>query len=330
MAIHIRRREFLFTLGSAAAWPLAARAQQPAMPVLGFLNSRGPNDSAQNLASFHRGLKQAGFVEGHNVKIEYRWAQGQFDQLPALAAELVRLQVNVISATGGTASCLAAKQATTTIPVVFLTGSDPVQFGLVTNLNRPGGNLTGVSFLVNMLTAKQFELLHELVPNAQLIGFLVNPINPNTVSDTRNARAAADSLGLQLQVLNASSERDIDTAFAALVKQRAIALLVSTDPYFSMRTNQIVALAIRHAVPTMYSFRQYVTAGGLMSYAPSVTDAFAQVGVYAGRILKGEKPGDLPVMQSTKFELVINLTTAKVLGLEVPPALLALADEVIE
>jgi putative ABC transport system substrate-binding protein len=324
----VRRREFIAGLGSAAAWPVVAGAQQAAVPVIGILSGREAN--AELEAAFHRGLKEAGFDETQNVKIEYRWAQGRYDQLPALAADLARRPVDVIVTTGGTLSALAAKAATTTIPVVFVTGSDPVKFGLVASLNRPGGNITGISFLVNLLTAKQFEWLHEMVPKVELFGFLVNPTNPNTESDTRNARAAADSLGLRLHVLNASSEHDIDSAFTALVKQLAGALIVSTDPYFQIRADQIAALAARYAVPTMYSFRENVTAGGLMSYAPSIVDVTRQAGVYTGRILKGDKPADLPVMQPTKFELVINVKTAKALGLDVPPTLLALADEVIE
>ena len=325
----IRRRKFITLLGGAvAAWPLAAKAQQSAMPVIGYLSGREANDKLE--AAFHRGLKEAGFIEGQNVRIDYRWAQGQYDRLPGLVAELLRRPVDVLVATGGTLSALAAKTATTSIPIVFVIGSDPIKFGLVASLNRPGGNATGVSFLVNVLTAKQFELLHEMVPRAKLIGFLVNPTNPNTESDTRNVRAAAGSLGLLLNVLNASSEHDIDAAFAALAQQRADALLVSTDPYFQIRADQVAALAARHAMPTMYSFRENVTAGGLMSYAPSITDAARQAGVYTGRILAGQTPTDLPVVQPTKFEFVINLRAAKALSLTVPDKLLVAADEVIE
>src|SRR5262249_17645466 len=323
----MRRRAFLTLLGGAAAWPLAARAQT-AMPVIGYLSGREANDKVE--AAFHRGLKEAGFVEGQNVRIEYRWAQGQYDRLPALVAELLRRPVDVLFTTGGTVSALAAKAATTTIPIVFVTGSDPIKFGLVVSLNRPGGNATGVSFLVNVLTAKQFELLHEMVPRAKLVGFLANPINPNTESDIRNVRVAAESLGLPVHILNASKEDDIDAAFAALAERRADALLVSTDPYFQIRADQVAALAARHAMPTMYSFRENVTAGGLMSYAPSITDATRQAGIYTGRILRGETPSDLPVVQPTKFEFVINLRTAKGLSLTVPDKLLVAADEVIE
>jgi putative ABC transport system substrate-binding protein len=324
----MKRREFITLLGGAAAWPLAARAEQAAMPVIGYLSGREANYKIE--AAFHRGLKEAGFVEGQNVRIEYRWAQGQYDRLPALVAELLRRPVDVLVTTGGTLSALAAKEATTSIPIVFVTGSDPVKFGLVASLNRPGSNATGVSFLINVLTAKQFELLHEMVPRAKLIGFLANPMNPNTEADTRNVRAAADSLGLLLHVLNASREHDIDAAFAALVERRADALLVSTDPYFQIRADQVAALAARHAVPTMYSFRENVTAGGLMSYAPSIIDVTRQAGVYTGRILAGETPADLPVVQPTRFEFVINLRTARALGLTIPDKLLVAADEVIE
>jgi putative ABC transport system substrate-binding protein len=324
----MKRRDFITLLCGAAAWPLAARAQQPTMPVIGYLSGREANDRLE--AAFHRGLKEAGFVEGQNVRIEYRWAQGQYDRVPALVAELLRRPVDVLVTTGGTLSALAAKAATTTTPIVFVIGSDPLKFGLVASLNRPGGNATGVSFLVNVLTAKQFELLHEMVPRAKLIGFLANPINPNTESDIRNVRVAAESLRLLVHHLNASKEHDIDAAFAALAERRADALLVSTDPYFQIRADQIAALAARHAMPTMYSFRENVTTGGLMSYAPSITDATRQAGLYTGRILRGETPSDLPVVQPTKFEFVINLRTAKALSLTVPDKLLVAADEVIE
>src|SRR5262245_33111 len=325
----IRRRDFITLLGGAAAtWPIAARAQQPAMPVVGYLSGREANDKLE--AAFHRGLKETGLVEGRNVRIEYRWAGGQYDRLPGLVAELLRLPVDVIATTGGTLSALAAKSATSTIPIVFAIGTDPIKFGLVASLKRPGGNATGISFLINELTAKQFELLHEMVPVAKLIGFLANPTNPNTESDTRNVRAAADSLGLLLHVLNAGRDHDIDVAFGALAERRADALLVSTDPYFQIRADQIAALAARHSVPTMYSFRENVTAGGLMSYAPSLTDVNHLAGVYTGRILRGEAPANLPVVQPTKFEFVINLKTGKALGLTVPEKLLVAADEVIE
>jgi putative ABC transport system substrate-binding protein len=324
----MKRREFITLLGGAvAAWPLAARAQA-AMPVIGYLSGREANGILE--AAFHRGLKEAGFVEGQNVRIEYRWAQGQYDRLPALVADLLRRPVDVLVATGGTLSALAAKAATTSIPIVFVIGSDPIKFGLVASLNRPGGNATGVSFLVNVLTAKQFELLHEMVPSAKLIGFLANPLNPNTESDITSVRASADSLGLLVHILNASKEHDIDAAFAALAERRADALLVSTDPYFQTRADQVAALAARHAVPTMYSFRENVTAGGLMSYAPSSIDATRQAGVYTGRILAGETPADLPVLQPIRFEFVINLRTARALSLTVPDKLLVAADEVIE
>jgi putative ABC transport system substrate-binding protein len=323
------RREFITLLGgAAAAWSSAARAQQSGVPVIGYLSGREANGTLE--AACRRGLKEAGFVEGQNVRIEYRWAQGQYDRLPALVADLLRRPVDVLVTTGGTLTALAAKAATTTIPIVFVTGSDPVRFGLVASLNRPGGNATGVTILVNVLTAKQFELLHEMVPSAKLIGFLENPINPNTESDITSVRAAADSLGLLVHVLNASKEHDIDAAFATLAERGADALLVSTDPYFQIRAEQVAALAAHHAMPTMYSFRENVTAGGLMSYAPSITDAMRQAGLYTGRILAGEMPSDLPVVQPTKFEFVINLRTATALGLSVPDKLLVAADEVIE
>jgi putative ABC transport system substrate-binding protein len=331
MASHIERRKFLATLlGGAAVWPLAARAQQPAMPVVGFLNSETPTGWAPNVAAFRKGLSETGFVEGRNVAIEYRWAQGHNDRLPALAAELVRRQVAVIAA-AGTPSVLAAKAATTTIPIVFSSAIDPVAAGLVASLSRPGGNVTGVTNLGVELVQKQVEMLHQMVPRANVIAALVNPSDPGLGEpSTKGAQAAARALGLQIHIVQAGTERDIEATFASLARLGVGALVVLPNTFFVSRGEQIAALAIRHAMPTIYFRREFAAAGGLMGYGPSVPDGYRQVGTYAARILKGERPGDLPVQQSTKFELVINLNTARVLGLDVPLHLQQLADEVIE
>jgi ABC-type uncharacterized transport system substrate-binding protein len=326
----VKRREFISLLGgAAAAWPLAARAQQPAMPVIGYLNNGSPESDASRLTGLRRGLNQTGYIEGRNLVIEYRWAGNQADRLPALATDLVQLRVAVIVSPGLVAT-LAAKAATTSIPILFGVGADPVQLGLVASLNRPGGSLTGFSNVTNELGAKGFALLHELVPGTATIGFLENPNNPTFELTTRDVLAAAPVMGLTVQTLKASTDREIDAAFVSLVQSRIGALLVGTDAFFISRIERLIELAAHHAIPTMYTFREFVVAGGLMSYGTSLTEQYRQVGLYTGRILKGEKPADLPVMQSTTFELVINLKTAKALGLEIPPTLLARADEVIE
>jgi putative ABC transport system substrate-binding protein len=326
----IGRREFITLLGGAAAWPLAVRAQQPAMPVVGFLRSTSANASIDLVAALRRGLAEAGYIEGQNIAIEYRWAEGHNDRLPALAADLVRRQCALIVA-GGDAAAHVAKTATTTIPIVFATGEDPVKVGLVSRLNRPGGNITGISFYNSAdLESKQLEFLREVVPKAAMIGVLVNPTVAAAQSQESEAQIAARALGLRLFVVNAGSERDFDTAFASLAQQRVEALLIVGNALFTGQRYRLVAVAARYVLPTIYPLREFVTAGGLMSYGGSLTDAYRQVGVYAGRILKGEKPADLPVTLPTKFELVINLQTAKGLGIEIPPMLLARADEVIE
>jgi putative ABC transport system substrate-binding protein len=328
-AVGVRRREFITLLGgAAAAWPVAARAQQPAMPVIGFLAPTSPDTYADLLRAFRQGLKGIGYVEGENVAIEYRWAENQIDRLPALAAELVRRRVGVIATGGGAAAASAAKAATTTIPIVF---EDPVRLGLVASLARPGGNLTGINFLIAELTAKRLELLRELVPAAARVAVLVNPANATIAETTlRDVEPAARAMGLQVQVLNASTSREINVAFETFVRERPDALFVGIDPFFTSRRVQLILLATRHAVPATYPGRHYAEIGGLMSYGGNIPDAYRQVGTFAGRILKGAKPADLPVVQASKFELVINAETARMLGLAVPPTLLSTADEVIE
>jgi len=325
----MKRRDFITLLSGAAAWPLAARAQQPAMPVIGYLNLGSPESDSPRLTGLRRGLNETGYVEGRNFVIEYRWAGNQVDRLPALAADLVRLQVTVIL-TAGLLPALAAKAATTNIPIVFLVGADPVQLGLVASLNRPGGNLTGFNVFEGELGAKALALLHELVPSTATIGFLENPDNPKFELTTRDVLAAAPVVGLKIQILKAGTDREIDAAFASLVQARTRALLVGGDPFFNNRIERLVELAARHAIPTMYGFRDFVVAGGLISYGVSLIENYRQAGLYTGRILKGEKPADLPVIQATKIGLIINLKTAKALGLQIPDKLLALADEVIE
>ena len=325
----MHRRQFVSLIGAAAAWPLAVRGQQPPTPLVGFLNGGSPANYAPMVAALRAGLKEDGYVEGRNVAMEFRWAEGKYDRLTTMAADLVHRQVAVIAATS-TPAAKAAKAATSTIPIVFTTGADPVQLGLVESLNRPGGNVTGISFLVNKLTAKQFEVLHQMVPTAALIGFLVNPEFAYAKSQTAEAHDAARALKREILVVTARTESEIGAAFATLAKRQAGALVTTSDPFLNSRRDQIVALAARHSLPTLYPARDYVAAGGLMSYGTSFTDAYHQVGIYIGRILKGEKPADLPVMRPTKLELVINLKTAKTIGLEVPAAVLALADEAIE
>jgi putative ABC transport system substrate-binding protein len=328
----MRRREFIILLGGAAAWPLAARAQQPGMPVIGFLGATSPDAAnADYLRVFRQALKESGYVEGENVAIEYRWAETQLDRLPALAAELVSRRVAVVVSVEGPPVVFAAKTATTTIPIVFVISDDPVRLGLVASLARPGGNLTGINFVSNELVAKRLELLRELVPGAARVAVLVNPANTaNTETTLRDVEPAARAVGFQIQVLNADTSREIDAAFATIVRDRPDALFSASSPYFTSRRIQLVQLAARHAIPATYPGRQYVEVGGLMSYGANIADAWRQLGVYTARILKGIKPADLPVVQASKFELVINHQTARMLGLTVPDKLLVAADEVIE
>jgi putative ABC transport system substrate-binding protein len=328
----MKRREFISLLGSvAAAWPLAARAQQPTMPVIGFLNGASLDTFAHLLRAFRQGLKDTGYVEGENVAIEYRWAENQLNRLPALAVELVRHQVAAIVATGGTQSASAAKAATTTIPVVFAVGEDPVKLGLVASLAQPGGNVTGINYFIWELLAKRLALLRELMPTATRVAVLVNPANAARADTAvREVEVAARAIGLEIKIVNASTSGEIDAVFAVLARDRVDALFVLPDPFFVVRRVQLANLAARHAIPAAFAVRDNAEAGGLMSYGSSIADAYRQVGIYTGHILRGAKPSDLPVVQPTKFELVINLQTARMLGLTVPPSLLARADEVIE
>jgi putative ABC transport system substrate-binding protein len=326
----MRRREFITLLGSAAAWPLAAGAQQPGMPVVGYLHNSSPGGRRDQVAAFQRGLREAGYIEGRNVAIEYRWAEDQYDRLPELLADLIRLRVAIIVAPAGTNTVLAAKALNITIPIVFSTALDPVRSGLVASLNRPGGNVTGIIDMGVDLAAKQVGLLHELLPKAECFAVLVNPRNALAGPVTTDAKTAASAIGRSIEVLAVSSSSDIDAAFASVAQKRADALLVSPDILFITRRVQLITLAARHAVPAIYFQREFVEAGGLMSYGSSVVDREHQLGVYAGRVLKGEKPADLPILRASKFEYVINLQTAKTIGLEIPATLLARADEVIE
>ena len=327
----MRRRDFIVLLaGAAAAWPLTARAQRQSIPTIGFLSTRSSGEAASETAAFRQGLKEIGIVEGENVALDFRWANLQYDRLPALAADLIRNRVTVIAAVGGIHSGLAVKAATSTIPVVFVSAGDPVDFGLVSSLSQPGGNITGISMVTVALAPKRLELLHESVPPSGAIAMLVNPTSPYLGPETKDVQAAGRALGRKVRIFNARAEREIDTAFATLVQQRAAAVLVSGDPFFDSQRDRLVALAARHAVPAIYQWREFATIGGLMSYGSSITDAYRQAGVYTGRILKGAKPADLPVLQPTKYELVINLKTAKTLGLAIPPSVLLRADEIIQ
>jgi putative ABC transport system substrate-binding protein len=328
----VKRREFITLLGGAAvvAWPLAARAQQSAMPVIGFLSSRSPGESAPVVAGFRKGLREAGFVEGENAAIAFRWAEGHYERLPALASDLIAVRVAVLFAAGGPPSVLAAKAATSTIPIIFPGAGDPVRLGLVASLNSPGGNVTGVLTLGPDLAGKILEILREMLPQAATVALLVNPANPVTESVMKDARAAASLLGVRLELLNASTVSELEEAFSTIPKLRADALAVTGEPFFDTQRERIVALSRQHGIPGCYPWREYVLAGGLMSYGTSLPDVYRQAAVYVGRVLKGEKPADLPVIQPTKFELALNLKTAKMLGLTVPPMLLARVDEVIE
>jgi putative ABC transport system substrate-binding protein len=327
----MKRREFITLLGgTAVSWPLAAHAQQPPKPTIGYLSTRSPGEAKYVTDAFTQGLNEIGYVEGSNLAIEFRWAEGRYDRLPMLAADLVRRRVAVIAAVGGEPSPLAAKAATATIPIVFSIGGDPVRLGLVASLNQPDGNITGVNFFQSELGAKRLGLLHELLPRAEMIGMLVNPDFAESESHAKDAQEAALSLGLQIHVLRASTVDELDTAFATLAQQKIDALLLANDAFFNGERRRLIGLAARHAVPAIYFWREFTVEGGLMSYSPSLVQAYRQVGIYTGKILKGAKPANLPVIQPTKFEFVINLKTAKALGLTFPPGLLAIADEVIE
>jgi putative ABC transport system substrate-binding protein len=328
----MRRREFISFLSSlATAWPFIARAQQPAMPVIGLLGGASPDLDADRLRAFRQGLSESGYVEGRNVAIEYRWAGGQYDRLPALAGELVRRQVTVIAALGGTPSALAAKSATTTIPIVFAVGSDPVSLGLVASLSKPGGNITGVTQMAVAIGPKRLELLHEIVPKATIMALLINPTNPPLAETlSTDVQVAARTLGLQIHVLQASTERDIDDVFATLVQLQAGGLVIGPDSFFISQSEQLAALALRYEVPSAFQYREFAATGGLVSYGASLADFYRLAGVFTGRILKGEKPANMPVEQATKVELIINLKTAQELGITIPPAILLRADEVIE
>jgi putative ABC transport system substrate-binding protein len=326
----MRRREFIAVLGGAATWPFAAHSQQPSIPAIGFLSSRSPDESATHVAAFQRGLGEAGYVVSQNVTLEFRWAEGLYDRLPAMAVELVNLQVAVILAAGGNLPALAAKAATSTIPIVFTGGDRPVEVGLVASLSQPGGNVTGASLFTSEVEAKKLGLLHELMPNAPLIVMLVDPNNPSTETDITNVQSSARAVGKRVTFLRAASAPEIDAAFATLAQQRSTPLIVGHSPFFNSRREQIVRLAERSAIPAIYEVREFVTAGGLMSYGTSFVDNYRLGGIYVGQILKGAKPAELPVQQPTKFELIINLKTAKALALDVPARLLAIADDVIE
>jgi putative ABC transport system substrate-binding protein len=327
----MRRRDFITLLsGTAAAWPLTARAQQRAIPVIGFLNGASAVEWSPFVAAFRRGLSENGYVEGQNIAIEFRWAEGHYDRLPMLAADLVRAGVAVIVATGGTTSALAAKRTTTAIPIVFSSGADPVKAGLVANINRPGGNVTGVHLLTTGLEAKRLEILHAVVPNASVIGVLINPNNVNAEAQSAMVQDAGRTMGQKVLILHASSERDFDSVFATIVQSRIDALIVGADAFFSSQRDKLIALTARYRIPAIYEWHEFVRAGGLMSYGSDRAEGYHQIGIYAGRVLKGEKPGDLPVVQSTKVEFAINLKTAKALGITVPLALSGRADEVIE
>ena len=331
MSSFVGRRKFLVMLGgAAAAWPLALRAQQAAMPVIGFLSGRSPGESESVEAAFRQGLKESGYAEGQNVHIAFRWAEGRYDRLPALLASLVDIRVAVIAAAGGQAVPLAAKAATSTIPIVFVSGEDPVKLGLVASLNRPGGSATGVSMFLSEMEAKRLALLHELVPTGTITGVIVNPSSPSIDTQLREINSAARAPGRQIQIVNATNERELDAAFVSLAQSKVGALLIASNAYFTSRRDQIVALAAQRAIPAIYDQREFPMAGGLVSYGTNLSDSYRLMGVYTGKVLKGEKPTDLPVQQSTKFELEISLKAAKAIGLDVPPTLLARADEVIE